>query len=375
MKTFLAKVKRKNQVVDFQFIKILLIGSAAAGKTSFCHFLFQSKYSSEYKSKDTKQAMPIVKFTLKQVINKKAILFEQNGLDVLQERGLSSDVTSNITSSYASDSGGDPIILQEDDYDDNNGGDSKLTDGQNKTLTSNQFPKTLVMDKNENVKFIADIDSRGQPEYIHMLPIDKCPTINFVAYEITKNLHDSVIEQYKMHYNDKYRFPYCAPLLVQFSSHFLPFGFFCSFTVHLIQKLPTGWDHQLHKPEHFNNMITSKLLDKLFLHIRVYNKTSCLEIQIHHLENLYILYHSKVFPVLSEYFKEVYSKLNFNHKKIQHGFLCSDSKRNNDQITVVKPFKHPLPSELECCRKCPNLIQLEEAHQFWLKEVSDKNCT
>ena len=169
-------------------------------------------------------------------------------------------------------------------------------------------------------------------------------------------------------YHDKNIFLYSEPLLIQFSSGFLPRGFFCSLVVHLLQKLPTGWGHQLHNTEHFSNVITFRLPDKSFL--RLHDKISYLEIQIrHYVRNLHTFYHSKVFPVLSNYFEVVCNKLNFNHKKLQYGFLCHDPKTNDDHIAIIKPFELPLPPELECCRKCPNLTKLEEFHKIWFKEV------
>ena len=68
-----------------------------------------------------------------------------------------------------------------------------------------------------------------------------------------------------MQYIDQYRFLYSEPLLVQFSSGFLPRGFFCSLVVHLLENLPSGWDHQLHNTKHFSNVITFQLPDKSFL--------------------------------------------------------------------------------------------------------------
>ena len=171
-------------------------------------------------------------------------------------------------------------------------------------------------------------------------------------------------------YNDKHIFPYSAPLLVQFSSGFLPRGFFCSLVVHLLQKLPTGWDHQLHNTEHFSNVITFQLPDKSFL--RLHDKTSYLEIQIRHYEGeLYIPYHSQVLPVLSQYFKYVCSKLNFNHNKLQYGFLCHDGKSNDDHIAIINLFEFPLPSELECCRKCEHPTKMGKLHRIWFEEVSN----
>ena len=53
------------------------------------------------------------------------------------------------------------------------------------------------------------------------------------------------------HYTDKYKFLYSEPLLVQFSSGFLPRGFFCSLFVYLLENLPIGWVPQLHNTEQF----------------------------------------------------------------------------------------------------------------------------
>ena len=170
-------------------------------------------------------------------------------------------------------------------------------------------------------------------------------------------------------YSDKYRFLYSEPLLVQFSSGFLPRGFFCSLVVHLLQNLPPGWDHQLHNTEYYSNVITFRLLDKSFL--RLHDKTTYLEVQIrHYTRSLHNFYHSRVFPALSKYFKDVCIKLNFNCEKLQYGFLCHDGESNDDHIAIIKPFEFPLPSELQCCRKCPNLTKLDEFHNIWFKEVS-----
>ena len=115
-------------------------------------------------------------------------------------------------------------------------------------------------------------------------------------------------------------------------------------------------------------MITFQLPDESFL--RLHDKTSYLEVQIrHYTRNLCISYHSKVFSVLSKYFKDVCSKLNFNHEKLQYGFLCHDGESNDDHIAVINPFEFPLPCELKCCRKCPYATELEEFHSIWFKEV------
>ena len=40
---YLNKAKKDKKVVDFKHIKLLLTGSSAAGKSSFCRLLFGSK--------------------------------------------------------------------------------------------------------------------------------------------------------------------------------------------------------------------------------------------------------------------------------------------------------------------------------------------
>ena len=233
-----------------------------------------------------------------------------------------------------------------------------------------QFKENRLLAKSE-LCIINWIDELS-PEYFFNLLIFLKVIATVIVNELEYYYMPCVLRS-TMHYNDKYIFPYSAPLLVQFSSGFLPRGFFCALIVHLLQELPTGWAHQLHNTEHFSNVITFRLPDKSIL--RLHDKTSYLEIQIrHHVKNLHTFYHSKVFPVLSKYFKHVCRKLNFNHQKLQYGFLCYDGKSNDDHIAVIKPFEFPLSPELECCRKCPNLTKLEEFHKVWFKEVSDGIC-
>ena len=234
-----------------------------------------------------------------------------------------------------------------------------------------QFKENRLLAKSEMC--IVNWISGLQPEYFFnllvYLKVLSTVTLNKVDYYYMPCVLSSTKQ-----YIDKYIFLYSAPLLVQFSSGFLPRGFFCSLVVHLLQNLPTGWDHQLHNTEHFSNVITFRLPDKSFL--RLHDKTSYLEIQVrHYTRNLHNFYHSKVFPVLSKYFKEVCSKLNFNHEKLQYGFLCHDGKSNDDHIAVIKPFTFLLPSELECCRKCSHATKLGEFHRIWFEEVSNYKAT
>ena len=230
-----------------------------------------------------------------------------------------------------------------------------------------QFRERRLLAKSELC--IVNWSNKLSPEYflnlLIYLKVIATIVLNEAEYYYMPCVLTSTIQ-----YQDKYIFPYSAPLLVQFSSGFLPRGFFCSLVVHLLQNLPTGWNHQLHNTEHFSNVITFRLPDKSFL--RLHDKTSYLEIQVrHHTRDLCISYHPKVFHVLSQYFEDVCKKLNFNHKKLQYGFLCHDGKSNDDHIALIKPLEFPLPSELECCRKCLHRTKLGKFHKIWFEEVSN----
>ena len=229
-----------------------------------------------------------------------------------------------------------------------------------------QFKEKKLLAKSELC--IVNWNDELRPEYFFnlliYLKVIAPVMLNEVEYYYMPCVLSSTIQ-----YHDKYIFLYSAPLLIQFSSGFLPRGFFCSLVVHLLQNLPNRWAHQLHNTEHFSNVIIIRLPDNSIL--RLHDKTSYLEVQIrHHTRDLCIFYHSKVFRILSQYFEDVCKKLNFNHDKLQYGFLCHDGKSNDDHIAVIKPFKFPLPPELECCRECPNLTQLGEFHKVWFEEVS-----
>ena len=173
---------------------------------------------------EAKQAMSIVNFSmLRQETNRKEVVWlkldPKNQIPHFktllesrvfhqQECGSSCDVTGQQSLSYASGFVDNPTIIQEDDIDDSGGGggsNGKFTDVERKILTSNPLPNNLMIDKNDSVKFITVIDSGGQPEYVHMLPaINNSPTINFVVLDMTKNLDDPVIVQYKSKHNKNF---------------------------------------------------------------------------------------------------------------------------------------------------------------------------
>ena len=201
-----------------------------------------------------------------------------------------------------------------------------------------------------------------------------CELLVYLKVIATVNLND--IEYYYMpcilssttQYDDKYRFLQSEPLLVQFSSGFLPRGFFCSLVVHLLQDLPDGWDHQLHNTEHFSNVTTFRLPDKSFL--RLHDKTSYLEVQVRHYNrDADISYHPRLFWELQKYFENVCAKLSFNPEKLQFGFLCHEGCSNDDHIAIIKDFENDLPDDVSCCRKPPHQTKLGKSHRIWFNKL------
>ena len=226
-----------------------------------------------------------------------------------------------------------------------------------------QFKEKRLLAKTEMC--ITDWIGELSPEYFFNLLVYLKVIATVTLSEVEYYFMPCILSSIK-HYVDKYRFLYSEPLLVQFSSGFLPHGFFCSLVVHLLQDLSTGWDHQLHNTEHFSNVITFQLPDKSFL--RLHDKTCYLEIQIRHYEgDLHFSYCSQIFPILCQYFADVCKKLCFNFKKVQYGFLCHDGKSNDDHIAIINLSELPLPSELKCCRKCPHPTKLGKLHKIWFE--------
>ena len=235
----------------------------------------------------------------------------------------------------------------------------------------NQFKNKRLLAKNE--LHILEWNCELPPKCFFDL-LDYLKVIAVVKLNDIEYYYMPCILMSTTRYDDKYRFLQSEPLLVQFSSGFLPRGFFCSLVVHLLQDLPDGWDHQLHNTKHYSNVATFSLPDKTFL--RLHDKIFYLEVQVRHYEgNVDISYHSMIFLVLCKYFDKVCKKLNFNSEKLQYGFLCHDGDSDDDHIAVIKSLASPLPNEVTCCRKCPHLTKLSKLHKIWFEEVSDHKPT
>ena len=174
--------------------------------------------------------------------------------------------------------------------------------------------------------------------------------------------------------DEKHKFLLSEPLLIQLKSGFLPRGFFCSLVVHLLEKEPEGWKHQLHESkQNFSDLVIFSLPDKTFLYL--YDKIFYLKVEVRHRRKICnTSYHSKIFNELCPYLTKVCSHLSFDEKKLQFGFLCLANKIDCDHIAVVGDLLQipkPMPNELTCSSEEEhNETKLDESHKMWFEEVS-----
>ncbi|XP_065900732.1 uncharacterized protein [Dysidea avara] len=131
------------------------------------------------------------------------------------------------------------------------------------------------------------------------------------------------------------------PLLIQFQSSLLPRGLFCSLIVELIHHSPKGWHlHFSHEETYhtFSNMVSFSLPDGYSLSLL--DKVSYLEVQIRHFDDashFSIHCHVKVYNHLVYALTEVCINLNFNHERLQYGFLCQCGKTTAEGHIAVLP--------------------------------------
>ena len=166
---------------------------------------------------------------------------------------------------------------------------------------------------------------------------------------------------YCSYYQDQYKYLILEPLLVRFSSGFLPRGFFCSLVVHLLQKPPyehTQW-RKIDFDQNYRNVITFYLNEEFYL--RLQDKVYYLEIQVRNNKYCKRRCMAREFKEIHNYLYQACENLKLDYEKLEYGFMCCD----DHMVTVT------LDSTTNVyCKKCQEPYEMGPLHKLWFEEVS-----
>ena len=159
------------------------------------------------------------------------------------------------------------------------------------------------------------------------------------------------------------------PFLIQFQSGLIPRGLFCSLVVELIQNPPKGWQPHLSKKEMlhaFSNLISFSLLNHYSLSLL--DKLSYLEVQLRHPEDQFQLpVHNTAYSQLVQALVQTCIHLNFDHSKLQYGFLCDCGKITEDHIATLPVMSQSL-LYADCSSSTVYHMKLTPSHTIWLSK-------
>ena len=205
---YLNKAIKGKKFINYKHIKVLLTGSSAAGKSSFCRLLFGLKFSAEYVSTEVvenRQALSVGKSVAVRNFGMLSKDGEVVWLELDRKHQINYLKSLLVSKSFhhrnTVDSDDDDHNDDKDDDDDDDDDDADNT--LNETLTD---IKTEIVEAKplsdslceKTVKIVTVVDTGGQPEYIHLLPaINSYPTITFIVHNVTKKLDDPVQVRYK----------------------------------------------------------------------------------------------------------------------------------------------------------------------------------
>ena len=168
------------------------------------------------------------------------------------------------------------------------------------------------------------------------------------------------------HYRDNYKYLLAEPLLVRFSSGFLPTGFFCTLVIHLLQAVPLEW-RKINFSQAYSNVITFQVDDNVFL--RLQDKRYYLEVQARHRKSNCAnrgLFKELVY--LRKQLGDVCNTLILDSGKLEYGFLCTGPVEDNHMV-VLNSVENP--SLKQCTREsCKMVNEMGILHHIWFKEVS-----
>ena len=228
----LNKAKRDHGTIPVRFLKVIVAGSGAAGKTNFINLLMKKQFKKDHHSTNVVHANHAVSFRmatfqesskkdnevtwveldsglevgylrsillpealLKQTLPDLSIGVEKHKDTVteppgsteapIEERHLSKQQDSSFLSKLTG------LFVSSIKDSNLSSVDSILNSSQSDKLSSS------IYQPGEVLNIITLLDTGGQPEYIHLLPtININPTITFFVHNLSKKLSDQVLVEY-----------------------------------------------------------------------------------------------------------------------------------------------------------------------------------
>ena len=245
----ITKAKNRKGKVKVKFIKILFTGSGAAGKTSFSNLLMKNKFINFHHSTNIVQAKHAVCVRKAFIVgsnqyeDENVVWLEINDdsqMSHLRQILLSLDISSsqkihneklklsslNVLTQPNNTTSTNPTFSQSNSVQEASVKKEYVTQQSTSvvkrvtglfkapvksenmasfnTLVQNSVESNMFKDDfdyhGEVLNIITLLDTGGQPEYIHLLPtVNIHPMVNFVVYDLTKNLEDQVLVEYSEH--------------------------------------------------------------------------------------------------------------------------------------------------------------------------------
>ena len=232
----LTKAKNQHGRLPVHFIKILLTGSGAAGKTSFSNLLMKKQINRHHHSTNvvhSKRGISIKKAVMVEsqysTCNQDIVWLEMDDssqIAHLRQVLLQSNIPSQKYHSLPQQIKGNETAAIDDTTTDSNTR-QKYTIIKNTQLSITQqftsvFQKSVKSEKltsfealvesdtqttsmamhhpGEVLNIITILDTGGQPEYIHLLPtVNIHPMITFIVHDLSRTLADKVLVEYSEH--------------------------------------------------------------------------------------------------------------------------------------------------------------------------------
>ena len=183
--------------------------------------------------------------------------------------------------------------------------------------------------------------------------------IPYVLPTYTTQQRDEILQHYGFLQGEQ--------LLFQFQSGLLPRGLFCSLVVQLLQTPPLGWQPHLSIKNGdvyhtFSNLISYSLPNAFSLSL--FDKISYLEVQVRHPERNFGIVHFSVYENVMQSLTAVCNTLNFDHQRLQVGFICQCDGNLEPHIAITPLMDHSIVYA-HCSINSVNHLKLNSSHLMW----------